>query len=182
MNKALIVWESLQPKRHTNALPGCNNLTHGPLNLSDSPITTLPLPLPHPPLPLCRPREMGWWIGNRSLAHGVAAFKKICALFAVTYKCVTLQRTATLCNTLQHTVACCKHPAIHCTCVAGSKKICTSYTATQRCVILPHVASFCNTLQRAATHCNTLQHTAYAFRLWWRYALHTTTRCTSWCG
>ena len=94
------------------------------------------------------------------MAHGVAAFKKTCALFAVIYKCVTLQRTATLCNTLQHTVACCKHPAIHCTCVAGSKKICTSYTATQRCVTLPHIASFCNTLQRAATHCNALQHTA----------------------
>jgi len=47
---------------------------------------------------------------------------------------MTLQRTATHCNTLQHT-------ATH-------------------CITLHHTASHCNTLQHTAIHCNTLQHTA----------------------
>ena len=47
---------------------------------------------------------------------------------------MTLQPTATHCNTLQHT-------ATHCN-------------------TLQHTATHCNTLQHTATHCNTLQHTA----------------------
>jgi len=47
---------------------------------------------------------------------------------------VTMQHTATHCNTLQHT-------ATHCN-------------------ALQHTATHCNALQRTATHCNTLQHSA----------------------
>jgi len=68
---------------------------------------------------------------------------------------VSLQHTATHCNTLQHT-------AIHCNTL--------QHTATQyrtdgcwcstRPVQLQHTATHCNTLQHTATHCYALQHTA----------------------
>jgi len=50
------------------------------------------------------------------------------------YMCdMTLQHTATHCNTLQHAL---QHTATHCS-------------------TLPHTATHCNTLQHTATHCNT---------------------------
>jgi len=85
---------------------------------------------------------------------------------------VTLQHTATHCNTLQHI-------ATHCN-------------------TLQHIATHCNTLQHTATHCNTLQHTArkrnalgwnkdrpqiwgaHAHWLWHRNTLqHTATHCNT---
>ena len=53
---------------------------------------------------------------------------------------ITLQHTATHCNTLQHT-------ATHC-------------SALQHTASMSHSTSHCNTLQHTATHCNALQHTA----------------------
>jgi len=55
---------------------------------------------------------------------------------------ITLQHTATHCNTLQHTTT-------HCNTL--------QHTATH-CNTLQHTATHCNTLQHTATHCNTLQH------------------------
>ena len=57
---------------------------------------------------------------------------------------LSLQNTATQCNTLQHTPT-------HCN---------TLQHAAPFCGILRHVATHCNTLQHTARHCNTLQHTA----------------------
>ena len=52
-------------------------------------------------------------------------------------------RTATHCNTLQHT-------ATHCNTL--------QHTATH-CNTLQHTATHCNTMHQTATHCNTLQQT-----------------------
>jgi len=57
----------------------------------------------------------------------------------------TLQRTATNCNTLQHS--------------ATHFWICTGMTTTH-CNTMQHTAPYCNILQHTATHCNTLQYTA----------------------
>jgi len=53
---------------------------------------------------------------------------------------LSLQHTATHCNTLQHT-------ATHCNTILHTT---THYSTLQ------HAATYCNTLQHAATHCNTL--------------------------
>jgi len=68
---------------------------------------------------------------------------------------ISLQHTATHCNTLQHT-------ATHCN--AQSYHISLQHTATH-CTALQHTATHslntyhCNTLQHTATHCNILQRT-----------------------
>jgi len=81
---------------------------------------------------------------------------------------LTLQHTATHCNTLQHTATHCntlQHTAI--------KVDNTQITLDRRRVLCSHcnilqldrrrvLCSHCNTLQHTATHCNTLQHTATA--------------------
>ena len=66
---------------------------------------------------------------------------------------LTLQRTATHCNTLQHI-------ATHCNTLQRTATHCNTLqrTATHRNA-LQHTATYCNTLQHTATHCNTLQHT-----------------------
>ena len=68
---------------------------------------------------------------------------------------VTLQHTATHCNTLQHTATHCntlQHTAMHCNAL--------QHTATHCKLELCPCIKVCNTLRRTATHCNTLQHTA----------------------
>ena len=54
---------------------------------------------------------------------------------------ITLQHTATHCNTLQHT-------ATHCCSLRQERKVWI--------ITLQHTATHCNTLQHTATHCNTL--------------------------
>ena len=97
---------------------------------------------------------------------------------------MTLQRTATHCNTLQHTATHCnalQHTtiALPYTCNNASRKphTATHCSTMQHCNTLQHTATRCNTLQHSATHyncsilhlqqrksqnshCNTLQHTA----------------------
>ena len=66
---------------------------------------------------------------------------------------ITLQHTATHCNTLQHTATHCsilQHTATHCS---------TLQHTAAHCNTLQHTAAHCNTLQHTAAHCNTLQHT-----------------------
>ena len=64
----------------------------------------------------------------------------------------SLQRTATHCNTLQHTATRHTYGSV----LTSSLMDCTlsvcHYNALQ------HIATHCNTLQHTATHCNTLQH------------------------
>jgi len=73
---------------------------------------------------------------------------------------MTLQHTATHCNTLQHTATHCntlQHTATHCDtqgceCCQKCKSIIMSMT-------MQHTATYCNTLQHAATHYRILQYT-----------------------
>jgi len=78
--------------------------------------------------------------------------------------CSTLQHTATHCNTLQHTATHCntlQHPAALCNTLQHSATLCNTlqHPATL-CNTLQHSATPYNTLQHTATHCNTLQHSA----------------------
>ena len=77
-------------------------------------------------------------------------------------KFITLQHTATHCNTLQRTATSprayrlCEfvtlfYTALHCNTL--------QHTATH-CSTLQHTAAHCRTLQNTAAHCRTLQHTA----------------------
>jgi len=75
-------------------------------------------------------------------------------------------RTATHCNTLQHTAGHCntlQHTATHCNTPTDSsnkkRRRALQHTATH-CNTLQHTATHCNTLQDDATHCNTLQYIA----------------------
>ena len=90
---------------------------------------------------------------------------------------ITLQHTATHCNTLQHAATHCdtlRHTATHCNTLqhtatpqargqfdsSGVRQRNTPQHAATRCNTLQHAATRCNTLQHVATHCNTLQHAA----------------------
>ena len=64
----------------------------------------------------------------------------------------TPQRSATFCNTLQHTATHCNILHMHWTESVWYNML---YTATH-CNTLQHTATHCNTLQLTATHCNTL--------------------------
>jgi len=106
---------------------------------------------------------------------------------------ITLQHTATHCNTLQHTATHCNtrqlhHAATHGNTRQHTEKHCNRlqhillgrqnphqlprwrpHTATH-CNTRQHAATCCNTLQlqHTATHCNTLQHTATHILLGWQ--------------
>jgi len=86
---------------------------------------------------------------------------------------LTLQHTATHCNTLQHTAPNCnalQYTTTYCNTYlrvtglwirAASATHCFTLLHTATCCnLLQHTATHCNTLQHTATHCNTLQHTA----------------------
>jgi len=70
--------------------------------------------------------------------------------------CITLQHTATLCNTPQHIVW--DHRR------QPQRRAESLYYAIH-CNILRHTATYCNTLKHTATHCNTLQHAVWDY---WR--------------
>ena len=89
-----------------------------------------------------------------------------------------LQHTATHCNTLQHTATHCNAEACLRALIQGdftnntevvqtmtvllasSEASLRRYIAATHCNTLQHTATHCNTLQHTATPCNTLQHTA----------------------
>jgi len=87
--------------------------------------------------------------------------------------CNTLQHTATHCNTLQHTATHCNtlhHTAPHCNILQHTatyahtqvlkSAIANGHTPTHTYCQYSLTATHCKTLQHTATHCNTLQHTA----------------------
>jgi len=100
----------------------------------------------------------------------------------------SLQHSATLCNTPQHTATHCKHAATHCNPLHATGKgdctvryyeivdnqphihyvdqvcfvglfYCNTLQHTATRYILQHTATHCNTLQHTASSCNTLQRT-----------------------
>jgi len=88
---------------------------------------------------------------------------------------ITLQHTATHCNTLQHTATHCNTLATHCNklhlvCEQRSNKRHFPPTSAQQ----QHTATHCNTL---ATHCNTLQHTCNTLQHTATNLQHTATHC-----
>ena len=75
----------------------------------------------------------------------------------VTLQTITLQRTATHCNALQHAMAHRSNtatPQQHC----NTRQPVLELAMTHRCITGHPI--HCNTLQHTATHCKTLQHTA----------------------
>jgi len=120
---------------------------------------------------------------------------------------LTLQHTATPCNTLQHTVTHCntlQHTATHCNTLQHTAAHCNLLQCTtMHCNTLQHTATHCNTLQHTATHCNTatqatacgqechcwrlpvtthcktLQHTAIHCNLRCNTLYHTATHCNT---
>ena len=98
-----------------------------------------------------------------------------------TLYCNTLQHTATHCNTLQHRqlllgvtprqllLDACEFGLHHIQDVLW--QIGVRYAATH-CNTLPHTATHWNALQHTATHCNTLQHTATHCNTLQRHARH----------
>jgi len=123
-----------------------------------------------------------------------------------TPSCITLPRTATHCrknNTLQHTAAHCNvvhQTAICCTKLQYIVPHCnTQSIEPTHMTSFPHIwlgaASHCNTLQHTATHCNTLRHTATHCNAWhdhclidaelprtathWNTLQHTATHCST---
>ena len=118
------------------------------------------------------------------------------------YVCDTLQRTATCCNTLQHTATHIQGLAVDWSCHVTLTLLpdTLQHTATH-CNTLQHTATHCNThtgargrleltdsLQHVATHCNTLQHTYRGSRrtgvAMWRLPCcqtlqHTATHCNT---
>jgi len=74
---------------------------------------------------------------------------------------VSLQHTATHCNTLQHTATHCnicfipQHTATYCNVLQSSAKHCNTHRRSEL-----ELLQVCNTLQHTATHCNALQRNA----------------------
>jgi len=68
-------------------------------------------------------------------------------------RCNTMQYTATLCNTLQHSAKSVPKPQ-------GWQRSIPAYACTcgPHCNTLLHTATRCNTMQHTAAHCKTLQH------------------------
>jgi len=79
--------------------------------------------------------------------------------------CITLQYTATRCNTHYNTLDFKTMPEQQCVLYHA-----LLHTASH-CSTLQHTTTHCNTLQHDATHCNTLQHTAIHYNT----LQHTTT-------
>jgi len=114
-------------------------------------------------------------------------------LFIVTLQntathCNTLQHTATCCNMLQHAATCCntlQHTATRCSqnpCLALYRQIQVEDSTLQ------HTATRCNTLHYTAIHCNTVQSATFVLlsieKYKWRTAHcntlhHTAPHCTT---
>jgi len=80
-----------------------------------------------------------------------------------TFTSISLQHSATLCNTLQHTATHCsslQRTATHCNIQQHTFLNVSSQHSATLCNPLQHTATHCSSLQHTATHCNTLQHTA----------------------
>jgi len=96
--------------------------------------------------------------------------------------CNILQRIATHCNTLQHI-------ATHCNALQHTATKCITETLeatppsnSQARQALQHTATHCNTLQHTATHCNTLQPTATHCNTLQHIATHCNTLLTETLG
>ena len=80
--------------------------------------------------------------------------------FSMLYPGMTLQHTATHCNTLQLTATHCnslQHTATHCNTLQHIATHCNTLQPTAiRCNSCQVAAAYCNTLRLTATHCNTV--------------------------